>query len=67
MESAISLTYNVERNYNELNEKEAIMEKLGGGGHFISAAAQLDASYDEALELLKKTIQEYLYKDNEEE
>lgn len=44
-----------------------IMEKFGGGGHFTSAAAQIDAKYQEVREQLEKTIEEYLCKDKDEE
>ncbi len=40
---------------------QLIMEKLGGGGHHSMAAAQLrDVTAQEAFDLLKKTIDEYL-------
>lgn len=40
---------------------QLIMEKLGGGGHHSMAAAQLrDISAQEAFDLLKKTIDDYL-------
>ena len=46
---------------------QALMEKLGGGGHFISAATQLDVSKEEAKEQLDAAIEEYLNKSSEEE
>ena len=37
------------------------MEKLGGGGHQSGAAAQLEnVTIDEAIEILKEKIDEYL-------
>lgn len=39
---------------------QLILEKLGGGGHYTSAGARLDCSMKEAIEKLKKAIDEYL-------
>lgn len=39
---------------------QLILEKLGGGGHYTSAGARLDCSMEEAIEKLKKAIDEYL-------
>ncbi len=40
---------------------QKLMEKLGGGGHQAGAAAQLEGvTIDEAIEMLKKKIEEYL-------
>ncbi len=45
---------------------QVILEKLGGGGHLAVAGAQLlDVSFDEAIELLKNAIDEYI-KEGEE-
>lgn len=46
---------------------QTLMEKFGGGGHFTSAAAQVDASYEEVREQLEKYIADYLSKDTDEE
>jgi c-di-AMP phosphodiesterase-like protein len=49
--SARSLKFNVQK----------LMEKMGGGGHFNGAAAQLaDTTIDEAAEILKQKINEYI-------
>lgn len=40
---------------------QKLMEKLGGGGHQAGAAAQIEnVTMDEAIEILKKAIEEYL-------
>ncbi len=40
---------------------QVIMEKLGGGGHFTMAATQIaDISMEEAITLVKKSIDEYI-------
>lgn len=40
---------------------QVILEKLGGGGHLAVAGAQLlDVSFEEAIELLKNAIDEYI-------
>ena len=39
---------------------QAIMEKLGGGGHFTSAATKTDKSVDETEEEIKKLVRESL-------
>ena len=54
------------RSLGDLNV-QTIMEKFGGGGHFTSAAAQVDGSYEEVIEQLKKVIQDILDKESEEE
>lgn len=46
---------------------QTIMERFGGGGHFTSAAAQIDAEYEEVRYQLEKIIDEYLHKDSSEE
>ncbi len=46
---------------------QLIVEKLGGGGHFDSAATRLTGvSLDEALSRLKKSIDEYMSENKEE-
>ena len=48
------------RSYGEFNV-QLIMEKLGGGGHKTMAACSLKTdSFEEATQLLKKAIQEYI-------
>jgi len=42
------------------------MEKFGGGGHFTSAAAQVDEPVELVVEQLKKMVKEYIEKENEE-
>jgi c-di-AMP phosphodiesterase-like protein len=42
---------------------QAIMEKLGGGGHFTSAAAKTEKSKDETEEEIKKLVRENLDKE----
>lgn len=37
-----------------------VMEKIGGGGNLTTAGAQLDMKMDEALELLEKTVLEFV-------
>ena len=46
---------------------QLILEKLGGGGHYTSAGARLDCSMDEAIEKLKKAIDEYLLEEDIDE
>jgi c-di-AMP phosphodiesterase-like protein len=41
------------RSLGEINV-QALMEKLGGGGHLTTAGAQVDISPEEALELIRK-------------
>ncbi len=44
---------------------QKLMEKLGGGGHQAGAAAQLEGvTIDEAIEMLKQKIEEYLEEKN---
>ena len=43
-----------------------IMEKLGGGGHFTSAAAQTDDPLAEVLARVRKLVKEYLDREEEE-
>ena len=45
---------------------QTMMEKLGGGGHFISAAAQTDMPRAEALAEIKKLVKENFEKEEEE-
>ncbi|MBQ7064989.1 MAG: DHH family phosphoesterase [Firmicutes bacterium] len=48
------------RSLGEINV-QLIMEKIGGGGHLTVAGAQMrDMTMEDAVKLLKKTIQEYL-------
>ncbi len=54
------------RSLGEINV-QVLMEKFGGGGHFTSAAAQVDGEYDEVRPELEKVIDEYLHKDSEED
>ena len=42
---------------------QAIMEKLGGGGHFTSAAAKTDKSVDETEEEIKRLVRESIDKE----
>ena len=44
-----------------------LMEKFGGGGHFTSAAAQVNDKYADVREQLETLIDEYLNKDSEED
>ncbi len=53
------------RSLGEINV-QALMEKLGGGGHFTSAAAQTDQPRAEVLAQLKKLVKEYLDREEEE-
>ena len=46
---------------------QLILEKLGGGGHYTSAGARLNCSMKEAIEKLKKAIDEYLAEENIDE
>ena len=43
---------------------QTIMEKMGGGGHFSSAATQLERPMEEVEEELKRQVKEYLEKLN---
>ena len=46
---------------------QLILERLGGGGHLTMAGAQLTGvSMEEAVEKLRESITEQLYRDNEE-
>ncbi|MBQ0017762.1 MAG: DHH family phosphoesterase [Clostridiales bacterium] len=54
------------RSLGEVNVQH-FMEKFGGGGHFTSAAAQVDADVDEVIEKLNKYIKEYVDKEKEED
>ena len=45
---------------------QVIMEKLGGGGHFTSAAAQTDDPLAEVLARIKKLVKEYFEREEEE-
>lgn len=53
------------RSLGELNV-QALMEKLGGGGHFTSAAAQTDDPLAEVLNRVKKYVREYFEREEEE-
>ena len=53
------------RSLGEINV-QTLMEKLGGGGHFTSAAAQTDRPRAEVLAELKKLVTEYLDREVEE-
>ena len=53
------------RSLGEINV-QALMEKLGGGGHFTSAAAQTDRPRAEVLAQLKKLIKENFEREEEE-
>lgn len=44
-----------------------LMEKFGGGGHFTSAAAQVNEKYADVREQLEEQINEYLNKDSDED
>jgi len=46
---------------------QLILEKIGGGGHYTSAGARLDCTMDEAIEKLKKAIDDYLLEENIDE
>lgn len=46
---------------------QLILEKLGGGGHYTSAGARLNCSMEEAIEKLKRAIDEYLMEENIDE
>jgi c-di-AMP phosphodiesterase-like protein len=45
---------------------QLILEKIGGGGHFDSAATRLSGSINEALTMLKNAIDEYFSENNTE-
>ncbi len=45
---------------------QALMEKLGGGGHFTSAAAQTDDPLAEVLARIRKLVKEYFDREEEE-
>jgi c-di-AMP phosphodiesterase-like protein len=45
---------------------QLIMEKLGGGGHFTSAAAQTDDPLAEVLARVRKLVKEYIEREEEE-
>ena len=53
------------RSLGEINV-QALMEKLGGGGHFASAAAQTDRPRAEVLALIKRLIKENFEREEEE-
>lgn len=46
---------------------QSLMEKFGGGGHFTSAAAQVNEKYADVREQLEALIDEYLNKDSDED
>lgn len=45
---------------------QLILEKIGGGGHLTSAGAQLDTSIEDAVDTLKRVIDEYLEEEKNE-
>jgi c-di-AMP phosphodiesterase-like protein len=53
------------RSLGEINV-QTIMEKLGGGGHFTSAAAQTDQPRAEVMAQVKRLVKEYLDREEEE-
>ena len=53
------------RSLGEMNV-QSLMEKLGGGGHFTSAAVQTDEPLAEVLAHIKKLVKEYLDREEEE-
>ena len=53
------------RSLGDLNV-QVIMEKLGGGGHFTSAAAQTDEPLAEVLATIKKLVKEAFEREEEE-
>ena len=53
------------RSLGEINV-QALMEKLGGGGHFTAAAAQTDEPLAEVLAKIKKLVKDYLDREEEE-
>ncbi|MBM0046769.1 DHH family phosphoesterase [Anaerococcus sp. DFU013_CI05] len=46
---------------------QLILERIGGGGHLTAAATQLDMSMENAEDMLKKAINEYLREEEENE
>ena len=46
---------------------QLILERIGGGGHLTAAATQLDMSMENAEDMLKKAITEYLREEEENE
>lgn len=46
---------------------QLILEKIGGGGHYTSAGARVDCSMEEAIERLKKAIDDYLLEEDIDE
>ena len=53
------------RSLGEINVQQ-LMEKFGGGGHFTSAAAQVEEPLEYVQEQLRKTVKASLVKENEE-
>ena len=53
------------RSLGEINV-QSLMEKLGGGGHFTSAAAQTDEPLAEVLARIRKLVKEYQEREEEE-
>jgi len=45
---------------------QSMMERFGGGGHFTSAAAQVNEPLDYVEDQLRKTVKEYLEKESQE-
>ena len=48
-------TYVSARSIDEVNV-QVLMERMGGGGHMNSAGTQLDCGIEEAMEIVKHTI-----------
>ena len=46
---------------------QLILERIGGGGHLTAAATQLDMSMENAEEMLRKAINEYIREEEENE
>ena len=46
---------------------QLILERIGGGGHLTAAATQLDMSMENAEDMLRKAINEYLREEEENE
>lgn len=53
------------RSLGEINV-QTLMEKLGGGGHFTSAAAQVEIPINEAKEAVRKIVKDYFEREEEE-
>ena len=46
---------------------QLILERIGGGGHLTAAATQLDMTIENAEDMLRKAINEYLREEEENE